>query len=140
MVENKVLLVGVPYSVGTVVHILLLSASYANEAYDVVVAWAHGPVAQSYARVGCCLSLDGGVVADGEVALQFNNSRHIEDHNLLAAAAYCCSERAGTAVVEVCHMYDCSPASSSNVTSETFCSRECRCLCQRNGRAQHSGK
>ena len=140
VVENDVVLFLVPDGVSTVVDVLLFSSSYANEAYDVVVSGAHCEVAHGNAGVGCCLSLDGGIVADDEVASQFDNTRHVEHYNLLAVPVYRCSERAGAAVVEVCDVYNRSSASSGYVTSESLGSGECRCLCHCYCRAQHGGK
>ena len=86
VVYQDAVFLALPDGVGPVVHILFLSAPYAYEADDVVGARAYGAVAQRDAGVGGCLSGYGGVAADGEVALQGDDTGHIEDDDFLRRA------------------------------------------------------
>lgn len=70
MVEDDAGLVALPGSIRTVIDILLLSAAYAEETDDVVVARLNGVISEGDARRWGSLSEDGDVVTYLELRLQ----------------------------------------------------------------------
>lgn len=83
MVENDASLVALPGSIRTVIDVLLLSAAYAEETDDVVVARLNGVISEGDARRWSSLSENGDVVTYLEIRLQGDDASHIEDEILL---------------------------------------------------------
>ena len=132
VVEHHEGLLSLPQGIGTLVDILLLAATETDEADDVVGTRAHGVVAQGDAGVGSRLSEDGDVVLDGEVALQGDDTAHVEDHDAVLRAD-CLAQRACAGVVQVSHVDDRSTTSPRCVATVPLGSGEgwsaCLCLC-----------
>ena len=130
MVEDDASLVALPGSIRTVIDVLFLSAAYAEETDDVVVARLNGVISEGDARRWGCLSEDGDVVSKLEIRLQGDDASHIEDDDSFARLDSL-SERTRSAVVEVSYVYYFSASSARYVSSVTFCARKGRSLCQR---------
>ena len=129
MVEDDAGLVALPGSIRTVIDVLFLSAAYAEETDDVVVARLNGVISEGDARRWGCLSEDGDVVTYLEIRLQGDDASHIEDDDSFARLDSL-SERTRSAVVEVSYVYYFSASSARYVSSVTFCARKGWGLCQ----------
>ena len=130
MVEDDAGLVALPGSIRTVIDILLLSAAYAEETDDVVVARLNGVISEGDARRWGSLSEDGDVVTYLELRLQGDDASHIEDDDSLSRFDSL-SERTCSAVIEIGYVYYFSASSAGYVSSVTFCARKGWSLCQR---------
>ena len=119
-----------PDGVGAVVDVALLAPSHADEAYDVVLLWAHGVVAQGDARLGRRLSGDGGILTDDEVAVEGDDAADVEDDDLLVVAADGVAQRPRARVVQVGHVDHPSSSSAVGVASVALGAREGRHLCR----------
>ena len=86
MVEDHSRLLSLPEGISTIVDIFFLSASDADETDDVVGTRTYCTVTKGNTRVGGCLSGDGDVVFDGEVALQGDDTSYIEHHDAICFA------------------------------------------------------
>lgn len=84
MVEDDAGLVALPGSIRTVIDVLFLSAAYAEETDDVVVARLNGVISEGDARRWGSLSENGDVVTYLEIRLQGDNASHIEDDDSLS--------------------------------------------------------
>ena len=104
MVEDDAGLVALPGSIRTVIDVLFLSAAYAEETDDVVVARLNGVISEGDARRWGCLSENGDVVSKLEIRLQGDDASHIEDDDSFARLDSL-SERTRSAVVEVSYVY-----------------------------------
>lgn len=130
MVEDDAGLVALPGSIRTVIDILLLSAAYAEETDDVVVARLNGVISEGDARRWGSLSEDGDVVTYLELRLQGDDASHIEDDDSLSRFDSL-SERTCSAVIEIGYVYYFSTSSAGYISSVTFCARKGWSLCQR---------
>ena len=113
MVEDDASLVALPGSIRTVIDVLFLSAAYAEDTDDVVVARLNGVISEGDARRWGSLSEDGDVVTYLEIRLQGDDASHIEDDDSFARLDSL-SERASSAVVEIRYVIDFTASSSSN--------------------------
>ena len=131
MVDDDVLPLASPGSVGTIVHILYLraTATYESHYHIVALTEVEGVVAQGDAIARCCLSGDGGVRGDVKLRLKVDISAHVEDDGFGSTLRESPSQRASSAVVEVGDMIDLSTSSSCSISSEALCSGEGRSLC-----------
>lgn len=123
MVEDDAGLVALPGSIRTVIDILLLSAAYAEETDDVVVARLNGVISEGDARRWGSLSEDGDVVTYLELRLQGDDASHIEDDDSLSRFDSL-SERTCSAVIEIGYVYYFSASSAGYISSVTFCARK----------------
>ena len=129
VVEDDASLVALPDSISTIIDVLFLSAAYAEETDDVVVARLNGVISEGDARRWGSLSEDGDVVSKLEIRLQGDDASHIEDNDSITRL-YSLSERTRSAVVEVSYVYYSSASSARYVSSVTFCARKGWSLCQ----------
>ena len=127
VVEDDAGLVALPWSISSVVDVLLLSTANADETDDVVATRLNRIIAQGDAWRRGCLSENCDVVCEFEVRLQRNHTSHIEDDDLIARLD-CLSERAGSAVIEIRYVYDFAASTTRYVSSVTFGSRKGRGL------------
>ena len=88
MVDDDAVFLALPHGIGSVVHVFLLTAAEAHVADDVVAAGAYGEVTYRNTGVGCCLALDGGVVANHELPGQSDYATHIEHDDLFRRTAH----------------------------------------------------
>ena len=129
VVEDDAGLVALPGSIRTVIDILLLSATYAEETDDVVVARLNGVISEGDARRWGSLSENGDVVTYLEIRLQGDNASHIEDNDSITRFDSL-SERTSSAVIEIGYVYYFSASSAGYISSVTFCARKGWSLCQ----------
>ena len=129
MVEDDAGLVALPGSIRTVIDVLFLSATYAEETDDVVVARLNGIISESDAWRWGSLSENGDVVTYLEIRLQGDNASHIEDNDSITRFDSL-SERTRSAVIEIGYVYYFSASSAGYISSVTFCAWKGRSLCQ----------
>ena len=126
VVEDDARLVTLPCGIGTLVDILFLSTTEADETYDIVCTRANGIVTYSNTWIRRRLSEDGDVVLHGQVAGQGNDTCHVE-HDDAVSLAHCVAERSRATVLQVCHVIDRTLTSTRYVAAVTLCTGKCRC-------------
>ena len=130
MIKDDTRPVACPGGIGTVVDVLLLTTTAADEAHhDIIAVIPQRVISQGDARGRRGLAENSGVGTDTDIALQGNNTTDIEDHNLLITATDGLAEGSVTRVIKIRNMDDFSITSTRNVTSVTFGTREGGSLC-----------
>ena len=138
MVEDNASPVTRPGGIGTVVDVLLLTTTATDKTHhDVIAVIPQRVIAQGNAGGGSRLAENGGVGTDADVALQGDDTTHIEDHNLLVAATDGLSEGTVAGIVQIRDMNDLAITSTGDVTAVALGTGEGWRLCL--GRHRQSG-
>ena len=123
VVENDVLFIASPDSIGTIVHVLYLTTTETNESDNNIVGRAiDGVIAQSDTRRGSRLSGDGNIaILDLQIRFQIDITGHVEHDGTRAAFTQGFAQRTGSAVGQSGNMiHRTASTTRSGITCSTF--------------------